>query len=1002
MATRNLKSPPAPSDLELLGRGMDNWQQRARESGDEDLIAFAARSVQDRATAGLLAAILGNSPFLSQALVRDPVFARALLTDGADATFATLLDDLWRVADTETATDRLMAHLRVAKRRAALLIAAADIAGQWPLERVTGALSELAQTALRLAVRHLLRRLAAKGEIVLPDPRHDPEAGSGLIVIAMGKFGAHELNYSSDIDLIIFYDDGVAQVRDPDEMSRTFVRLARDLVKVMEERTADGYVFRTDLRLRPDPSATPLAVSLSAAEAYYGSLGQNWERAAMIKARPVAGDPVAGQGFMALIRHFVWRRNLDFAAIQDIHSIKRQIGAHKGHREKAVNGHDIKLGRGGIREIEFFAQTQQLIFGGRDHTLRTPATVDALDALAAAGRIPAAVAEELQIAYRYLRRVEHRIQMVDDQQTHKLPPDDAGVARLAVFLGYDDIGDFRADLMDTLGRVEDRYSALFEESRPLSGPGNLVFTGTEDDPETLATLTGLGFRNPSAVAAQIRAWHHGRYRATRSTRARELLTELVPSLLAALGGTAHPDTAFINFDTFLSRLPAGVQLFSLFYSNPRLLELVALIMGTAPQLAEVLARRPAELDAVLMPGFFSRHPSARRLRASLAHTLAAAENFEDVLDLTRRWTNEQRFRAGVHILRDLTGADQSGPFLTGVAEAALTRLQTAVEEEFARRHGRFPDLRAPRHGPHQGGDDAEHEGSMAVIGLGRLGAGSLSLGSDLDLITVYQLPGGTDVHSDGDKPLSPSEYFIRLTQRLINAITARTAEGTLYEVDMRLRPSGTQGPLAVSLESFVRYQRESAWTWEHMALTRARVLTGPPALKARLTREIRAVLTQRRDNDRLLRDVADMRARIAREHGTSNPWAVKHVRGGMVDIQFLTQYLTLRHAADHPGILAPNTTTALDHLRQAGLLDAAAAECLITAHRLWRRVQGMSRLVLEPGQKAADAPPGIHQALAQAVAPGIDFVTAQTILIDTAAGAYALFRQLVEEPAAEL
>ncbi|MBB6254775.1 bifunctional [glutamine synthetase] adenylyltransferase/[glutamine synthetase]-adenylyl-L-tyrosine phosphorylase [Nitrospirillum iridis] len=982
----NAKSLPQAADAELLARGLDSWQRRADDSGDADLAVFARDYAADADGSALLAAILGNSPFLGQALLKEPAFFRQVTEQGFDAAFMDLLEGLWAEVGGPTTTDRLMKALRVAKRRAALLIAAADIAEAWTLEQVTGALSQLAEAALRLTARHLLRQLAAKGEIRLPDATHDPEAGSGLIVLAMGKFGALELNYSSDIDLIILYDDGVVQARDPDEMTRTFVRLARDLVRIMEERTVDGYVFRTDLRLRPDPGATPLAVSVSAAEAYYGSLGQNWERAAMIKARPVAGDRKAGQDFMGLIRHFIWRRNLDFAAIQDIHSIKRQIGAHKGHRDKAVNGHDIKLGRGGIREIEFFAQTQQLIYGGRDAHLRVPATMMALDALVAADRVSEAAAADLKAAYRFLRRVEHRVQMVDDQQTHKLPVDDNGVAAIATFLGYADPAAFRTDLLATLGRVEDRYAALFEEAPPLSGPGNLVFTGTEDDPDTIITLRGLGFQNPSVVAAQIRAWHHGRYRATRSTRARELLTELVPSLLAALGGTAQPDHAFMKFDEFLERLPAGVQLFSLFYANPRLLELVALIMGTAPRLADSLARRPSQLDAVLTPGFFDHLPDAAELRDGLFRQLADAHHFEEVLDLTRRWTGDQRLRAGIQILRHLADGDQCGPFLTTVAETALTVLQERVEGEYTPRHGRFP-----------AGDDT----GMAILAMGRLGARSLTLGSDLDLITVYQVPADAD-QSDGPKPLSPSEYFIRLTQRLINAITVPTAEGALYEVDMRLRPSGNKGPLAVSLDAFTRYQRESAWTWEHMALTRARVLTGPPALRAQLTDAIRAVLVRRRDPDTLLADVADMRARMDKEHHTKDPWSVKHVRGGMVDIQFLAQYLTLRHAADHPDILDPNTTGALARLRDADLLDAADADALIDIHRLWRRVQAFLRLTVAGDTKVADAPPALRLALAEAVGSGLDFDAAESRIRAAAAQAYALFQKVVEEPAARL
>jgi len=985
---QSLPSPdalPRPHDPALLAVGLERWREAADQAADPALRDFAHAFADDPAGRAMLGAIFGNSPYLGHILVREQGFVRDFVNRGMDASLKGLLDGLRADCAPLTDTAALMKCLRVAKRRAALLIGLADITRTWPLMRVTGALSALAQTCLQLATAHVLKQAARGGKLTLPHP-DDPQRGSGLIVLAMGKFGAGELNYSSDIDLIVLYDDGV--VRCPEEeMTRTFVRLARELVRIMEERTADGYVFRTDLRLRPDPGATPLAVSVSAAEAYYGSLGQNWERAAMIKARPVAGDLEAGESFMKLIRHFVWRRSLDFAAIQDIHSIKRQIGSHKGHREKTVNGHNIKIGRGGIREIEFFAQTQQLIYGGRDPALRRPGTLAALEALVAAGRVERRVADELARAYDFLRTVEHRLQMVDDQQTHSLPKTDEGVAAIAGFMGFADPAAFREAVYDTLSRVEDHYARLFEEAPPLSGPGNLVFTGTDDDPETLETLRAMGFQNPSVVSAQVRAWHHGRYRATRSTRSRELLTELTPTLLESFGRTPHPDQAFLKFDEFLARLPAGVQLFSLFYANPALLALVAEVMGTAPRLADILSRRPAELDAVLTPGFFAGLPDRAALEAPFAKLLDSAQYFEDVLLLARRWTNEQRFRAGVHILRNITDADRCGGFLTDVAEIALAGLQGAVEAEFARRHGRFPGA------------------GYAIVGMGRLGARSLSLRSDLDLITVYDIPQGA-VMSDGDRPLSPNDYFIKLTQRLVSAITAPTAEGALYEVDMRLRPSGNAGPLAVSLEAFCRYQRDSAWTWEHMALCRARVITGPDTLRHRLEDTIRAVLTAPRDPDRLLLEVASMRSRIGAQHRADSVWDVKYVRGGMVDIQFITQYLTLRHAPARPAIVSPNTTEALARLADAGVLDRAVAEELCAAQRLWRRVQGFLRLTVEGRFKASDAPAALRPALARACfgddAVGIDFDGLETRLLAIARMAHAHYQRIIEEPAAGL
>ena len=615
------------------------------------------------------------------------------------------------------------------------------------------------------------------------------------------------LNYSSDIDLILFFDLAKSRVITRDGLQPFFSRLARDLVRILEERTADGYVFRTDLRLRPDPGSTPPAMSIAAAITYYETVGQNWERAALIKARPVAGDRAAGERLLRELNPFIWRKHLDFAAIQDIHSIKRQINAYRGGGRIAVEGHDIKIGRGGIREIEFFAQTQQLIWGGRMPELRVRGTCEALRRLAETGRIDPKVATTLIADYRFLRRLEHRLQMVDDAQTHRLPDNRDGIARVATFLGYRSAEAFSADLTAHLGSVERHYAELFEQAPSLAGPGNLVFTGSEDDPDTLATLSRLGFARPADVAALVRSWHHGRMRATRSQRAREILTELVPELLRIFGATSHPDEALRRFDQFLTRLAAGVQLFSLFQGNPGLLALVADVMAGAPRLADQLAQRPALLDAVLTREFSAALPERPVLAADLDRMVAGVDDFADILDVLRRWAGERRFQVGVQLLRRSIDGEAAGKAFADIAEVALAALVPAVEHDFARRHGRVPG------------------GAFAVIGMGRLGSREMTLASDLDLILIYDAPADS-VGSDGAQPLASSAYYARLSQRLIGAITAPTAEGPLYAVDMRLRPSGSSGPIASSLESFDRYQRDAAWTWEHMALTRARTGRG--------------------------------------------------------------------------------------------------------------------------------------------------------------------------------
>jgi glutamate-ammonia-ligase adenylyltransferase len=964
---------PLPGDPDRARLGFE------RAAAGPEILRRLAEQAESRA---LLAAVFGNSPFLTQLLQTDPDVIEAFLAQDAAHVLADLSAQLVAEAGREGDPNRLMRSLRRARRRAALLIALADITGQWALEQVTGALSGFADIALQLAADHLLRRAGEAGDLLLPSLER-PSEDSGLVILGMGKLGTRELNYSSDIDLIVLYDRDKVEYRGRRTLQDCFVRLARDLVRLLQDFTEDGYVFRTDLRLRPDPGSTPLAMSMLAAETYYEGMGQNWERAAMIKARAIAGDPASGAKFLRHLRPFIWRKHLDFAAIQDIHSIKRQIHAVKGHREIAVGGHNIKLGRGGIREIEFFAQTQQLIWGGRQPELRIPATCPAIRALVAAGRVAPETGEAMIAAYRYLRHVEHRLQMVDDHQTHTLPPDGPGLDAIARFCGHPDTASFTQALLGHLGAVEDHYAELFEEAPSLSGPGSLVFTGTENDPETVRTLGELGFSDGASISTAIRAWHAGRARAMRSARARELLTELMPSLLQALGRTAQPDEAFARFDAFLHALPAGVQIFSLLHANPGLLDLIAEIMGGAPRLAEHLSRNPALLDAVLSSGFLARPPAREELAAELEQQLAQASDLQDVLDIARRWARDRQFQMGVHVLRGITDADRASGPLTDIAETVVAALQPRVEAEFVRQHGRLPGR------------------GLATVAFGKLGGREMSIGSDIDLIFIYDAPaeledaGWDTLLSDGPKPLAPIHYYARLAQRLIAAIMAPTGEGRLYEVDMRLRPSGNSGPIASSLQGFRRYQESDAWTWEHMSLTRGRVIAGEPELAARTEAVIHHLLTRPRDPVRLAGDVATMRRRMAQQHPTNRPWDVKHLAGGLIDIEFIAQYLMLRHGAARPDLLATGTDAALAGFARAGILDGPAATRLRQALGLWRRLQGFLRLTVGERFDEATLAPSIARRLAE-IGGVVDFADLKRHISETSAAVRQIYFDIVE------
>ena len=919
--------------------------------------AMAARALEDLAAAdpplaarlaapatrALVEALVGSSPHLGE-LVRHE---GAALADGLEQGFAPAFD---RVLATLRATDPALPRaateraLRRAKRQGALLIAAADVAAAWEVPQVIAAISDLAATALDRAAAHLLAEAHARGRFALPDP-NNPAKGSGLIVLGMGKLGACELNYSSDVDLIVLYERA-AEVYRGDDIQGAYVRIARDLVRLMEERTADGYVFRTDLRLRPDPAATPLALSTDAAAAYYGSLGQNWERAAMIKARPVAGDIEAGENFLAELRPWIWRRHLDFAAIRDIHAMRRQIFSHKGGAEVAVAGHDVKLGRGGIREIEFFVQTQQLVWGGREPALRTPRTLDALAALAEAGKIPPGDARALAHCYGFLRRLEHRIQMISDRQTHRLPESSEELRALACFMGYADEAALSEAVLEVLRTVERIYSGTIEAGPALSaeeGGGSLVFTGKEDDPDTIATLSRMGFSNAASVAGTVRGWHFGRYRATRTARARELLTELAPALLAALGRQREPDVAFARFDAFLGRLPAGVQILSLIRRNPALLESLASLFGAAAGLADYLARHPAVLD-----GFLAGGAPTGDAAAALAPLLGDARFYEEKLDALRRFAHERDAMVGIAELDGSLSTDQAALSRTDAAEACLAALLPATEEDFARRHGRIAG------------------GALAIVAMGKLGGREMMWGSDLDLILIYDHEDGAGP-SDGEKPLDPVTYFARLAQRVIAAITAPTQHGKLYEVDMRLRPTGNKGPIATSLSSFRRYHETESWTWERMALTRARVVAGPPTLARGIEAARAEALARPVPAEKIFEDATSMRRKLAESFPADRALDIKHRAGGLMELEFIAQALELVAAPSHPEVPTPPTAQALANLAQAGLLEPAEAEALAAVGRRWRAAISILRLCAAPDARLAELPAPVADLLGRAL-----------------------------------
>jgi glutamate-ammonia-ligase adenylyltransferase len=954
-----LATAPCLTDRALAEARLKDWREEV--AGGEAGKAVAALLGKHPLLAALMASFAESAPFLWDLASADAGRLVRVLEADPDSHFEKLLAEGVAAAARAKDDAQAMQALRQMKAEAALVIALCDIGGVWPIMQAARALTELADHAVAAAVQYLLADAARAGRILPADAKR-PQDGSGYIVLAMGKMGAFELNYSSDIDLIVFYDSETSTLKPDIEPAPFFVRLTQRLVKLLQERNGDGYVFRTDLRLRPDPASTPIAISTPAAASYYESSGQNWERAAMIKARACAGDIAAGERILNEISPFVWRKYLDFAAIADVQAMKQQVHAYRGHAEIAVEGHNIKLGRGGIREVEFFAQTQQLIAGGRNPALRDRETLVTLDKLADGGWITAATRDEMRDAYLFLRAVEHRLQMVNDEQTQTLPDSREELERFARFFGYADRDSFARVLVAHLAKVQRHYAALFETA-PSAEKAQLEFPADADDRRTLDRLSAMGFRTPLETSARVRHWLSGEVRALRSEAARTQLRELLPGLLEQFARMDHPDAALIPFDDFLTNLNNASRLLSMLRQNPSLISLIAMVIGTAPRLADTLARTPQVMDALVEPHFFGVLPDQTELSQRLEQALAEARYDEDLLERIRMFGLEHMFLIGVRILTGTVTAAQAGEAFARLADTVIRAVYRAVAENFAQTHG------------HLRGE------AGAVLALGKLGGHEMTATSDLDLIVVYDFDENSP-ESDGARSLYGAQYFARLTQRLINALTAQTNYGALYQVDMRLRPSGRSGPVATQIAGFAEYQDHEAWTWEHMALTRARVVAASPDFGERVKRVITDTLRKPRDVELIAGDVVEMRGAIAMEKGDAERWDLKYAAGGLIDIEFIAQYLQLVHGATKPAILDTSTARVLDKARALGLLAVEDAEVLRPAVRLYQALTQIMRLCLSGPFDPKKAAPDLLRLLARA-ADVPDFASVEATVVDT-------------------
>ncbi|WP_024507188.1 bifunctional [glutamine synthetase] adenylyltransferase/[glutamine synthetase]-adenylyl-L-tyrosine phosphorylase [Bradyrhizobium sp. ARR65] len=983
-----LTAPGNADQLSLAARFVEGPYIAAPEKAEQRLADWLAELEPEQSAAfaplldhpfakRVLLGIAEFSPYLFDLVRSDAARLIRLLRCKPDRHLAALIETTSAEVFAAPGETEVMRLLRRMKSEAALLIALCDIGGVWPVMRVTAALTELATVSVQAALRYLLRQETVRGRLSPPNPER-PEEGSGLFVLAMGKMGAGELNYSSDIDLIVFFDPAAPTLARDIEPQPFFVRITQAMARLLQQRTSDGYVFRVDLRLRPDPASTQVAMSTEAALHYYEREGRTWERAAMIKARACAGDLAAGEAMIAELAPFVWRKHLDFAALADVHEMKRQMQTYRRQSEIAVEGHNVKVGRGGIREIEFFAQTQQLIAGGRHGELRVRPTLDALEVLATSNWITFQARDELSVAYQFLRRVEHRLQMVADEQTHSLPEEVEAVERFAHFFGYDSREAFAKDLLVQLNIVQGHYGKLFEADDP-TGTAKLPpidYGAGPEDPRLLEHLRTLGFKEAAKVADTVRQWLAGEYRVFRTESTRSAFAEFVPALMDGLAHAEEPDHAVAAFDRFLQALQRGGRLITLLSQNRELVALVALVLGAAPRLGEMLARQPQLMDGLIDPRFFGAMPDRRELSMRLAATLTDANAYEEFLDRLRLFGQESLFLIGTRILSGTVSAQQASTAFADVAEGIVHTVHGLVTDRFAAQHGRIKGQ------------------ETAILAMGRLGSREMTASSDLDLILLYDFdPEYPD--SDGAKSLHGAHYFARFTQRLISAFTTRTNYGVLYEIDMRLRPSGRAGPLASHIKSFAEYQEREAWTWEHMALTRARVISASPEFRARIEQVIRTALTRPRDAGSIAHDVADMRRAIAQEKGEGDHWDLKHAAGGTLDIDFIAQYLQLVHASEKPDILDVSTLQVLENAERLGVLPHAEAEVLRAAARLYHDLTQILRLCVSERFRPETAGDDLLHVMARA-GDAPDFSALEARVMETQAEVRRLFGVIVE------
>jgi glutamate-ammonia-ligase adenylyltransferase len=916
----------------------------------------------------LLLTIFGSSQFLSDILVRHPTHFEWLLEPGIirrPRRKEELEEEVRPAVAAARTLDRKWAALRQFKVREILRIGLQDLVGRQTLAGITEELSNLADVVLESAYgicrEELVQRHGTPQLAEGPDARRE----CGFVILGLGKLGGRELNFSSDIDLIFIYEgEGETAGIPAPEATRLgrisnqefFRKLGEMLVKGMGEASPEGHLYRVDMRLRPEGRSGGIASSLRTCEIYYEAWGQAWERQALIKARPVAGDPAVGGAFQRLVAPFVYRQYLDYAALDEIRAMKDRINL--AVREDRRARRNVKLGYGGIREIEFLVQGFQLLHGGKNPWVREANTLRALHRLAGQGLIADTDYETLVRAYSFLRMLEHRLQILHDRQTHTLPESSRDLSTLARRMGYlppdhlDPVASLLAEYERHTGAVRNLYDTFLQGVLPAgeelgeepADPAALFFSADLPMEQLRNRLAPIGFEDVDRALRNLQAIRAGQPFAHYPAQARRALARLAPALMAALGSVPDPDLALTTFERFIGTVAARTTFVTLLTETPGLLDLLIRLFGTSEFLAATLLHHPELLDALLTPEPSTRH-GRERVAADLQRAVAGAAPGSARLDALRRVKKAEELRIGLQDILEQADVTATHRALTHLAEASLEAALRMAEQDLADRFGR-PD-----------------PPGFAIVGLGKLGGMELGYASDLDLVFAYQQDGTTT----GPERVSHTEYFSKLADRVCKILTSITQEGFAYRVDARLRPGGQKGEMALPLQAFETHFTRLADVWERQAYIKARPVAGDPGVSAAFVERTHRFVYEAPEQADLAGRIQAMRHRMEVERG-GGPAKGAHVKlgsGGIADIEFLVQYLQLRHGRARPALRTPNTLEALRSLAGEGLLPPGEVGTVEESYRFLRRVENRLRIVADLSVNTLPAAPGKLEKLAK-------------------------------------